>query len=601
MDPSAMKRDESKTIKPFAQKVRLLLKRVKRPIGEAVMASVFINFITAIVSFFSLQVYDKVIPTRSLDTLVVMLMGVVMLIAFEWVMKWSRSKVMDRAVLGVDHALSKDIYTRLLHVRLDALPKSVGSLAAQLKGYEAIRTFLTAATLYALVDIPAAMLFIVLIAVVGSPWVAAVPLLMGSVTLMVGWMYRQKILDQANTHLRESNMKMGLLVETLEGAETIKASGGGEQFLNKWIAITRATIKNEMDIRHTHEGLSYFLASAQQLSYVLLVSVGAFLVVQGEITMGALIACSIMGGRVLGAVMFLPNLMSQQANAMSASDGIESLYQLKVDNEGVDQPMQPSQIKGQYNIEAVEFAYPGCPNTVTVDQLTIQAGEKVGILGPIGSGKSTLLKIMAGLYAPQRGRVRVDGLEMSQIDRSAISQHLAYMQQDHRLFQGSLRENLLIGLNGVSDDALKEAMEATGLLSMVANHPRGLDLPIHEGGQGLSGGQKQLVALTRMLLSRPKVMLLDEPTASMDDAREDQCIHALKKVSEDGSTLVLVTHKPALLCLVDRLIVVAQGRIVMDGPKQDVMNRLQGKPVPKAPQIVSVTSVKLNPSEKAGT
>ena len=589
-----MNREASHNEKPFANKIKLLLKRVRRPMGEAVIASIFINFITAIVSFFSLQVYDKVIPSRSMDTLVVMLMGVVMLIGFEWVMKWARSKVMDRAVVGVDHALSRDIYTRLLNVRLDVLPKSVGSLAAQLKGYEAIRTFLTAATLYALVDIPAALLFIVLIAAVGSVWVAAVPLIMAVITLAVGWMYRRRIVEHAKTQLRESNMKMGLLVETLEGAETIKASGGGEQFLRKWTDISRATIKNEMDIRHTHEGLGYFLASAQQLSYVLLVSVGAYLVVQGEMTMGALIACSIMGGRVLSAVMFMPNLMTQQANAMSSSDGIESLYALKMDNDGVDQPMRPKRLNGHYQLDGVEFAYPGCPNTVIIDQLNIQAGEKVGVLGPIGSGKSTLLKIMAGLYAPHRGRVRVDGLEMSQIDRSTITHQIGYMQQDHRLFQGSLRENLLIGLSNVDDDTLKNAMEATGLLNMVSQHPRGLDLPIHEGGQGLSGGQKQLVALTRMLLNRPQVMLLDEPTASMDDAREDQCIRALKKASEDANTLILVTHKPALLCLVDRLLVVSQGKVVMDGDKQEVLNRLQGKPVTKAPKIVSVTPVKLN-------
>ncbi len=590
--------DRSKLTGEDSFKTRLVshLREFRGTIGEAITASLLINVLTAVVSFFSLQVYDKVIPSRNIDTLIVMFIGVIMLIGFEWLMKWARSQVMDRAVVGIDSRLSREVFERLLAVRLDQMPSSVGSLASQLRGYEQVRSFYTASTLFALVDVPAAIIFVIIIALIASPVLAFVPFFMAVVALSVGWLFRRRIQALAQSGVRESNMKTGLLVEAVEGAETIKAAQGGWRFLSKWIDLSSAAIGNDLKMRHTNDGLQYFLASIQQISYSCLVALGAWLVVQGNITMGALIASSILGGRVLAAVMMLPSLMVQHAHATAAADGIDGLYKLQTDHDPQVRPLTPGNLGGNYNVENVMFTYHrDAPPAVQVKQLQFKAGERVGILGPIGSGKSTLLKMLAGLYRPTQGRVLIDGLDMSHIAREALTRQVGYLQQDHRLFQGTLRENLLVGLPDPGDDVLKDVMSQTGLLQLVSAHPMGLDLPIFEGGKGLSGGQKQLLAFTRMVLARPNVMLLDEPTASMDDGLEARCLQVLQSPELANSTLLLVTHKMSLLPLVQRLVVVAQGRVVMDGPRDAVLAQLRNNSA-RATQALATSTT---PAESA--
>ncbi len=558
----------------FEDRLSQVLKSFRGPIAESITASLMINLLAVVVSFFSMQVYDKVIPTRSIETLVALLGGVLILIVFEWVMKWARSKVMDRAVVGLDSRLGRDIFERLLSVRLDQMPASVGSLASQLRGYEQVRNFYTASTLFALVDVPAAVIFLVVIAWIASPWVALVPLVMATLALVIGLTFRSRVRRLAAEGQREVNMKTGMLVETVEGAETIKATHGGWFFLSKWIDLCNKTILNDLKMRHTNDSLQYFMASMQQFSFVLLISLGAALVIDGMITMGGLIACSILGGRVLSAVMMVPSLMVQHAHARVAIDGVEGLYKLAPDTTAGVQPLTPSVLNGQYVLEDVQFAYGKAPPAVSVKRLTVTPGERIGILGTVGSGKSTLLRLMAGLYRPTEGRVLIDGLDVSHVARETMSRHVGYVQQDHRLFEGTLRQNLLVGLPNPGDDVIKAAMAQTGLLDLVAAHPMGLDLPIFEGGRGLSGGQKQLLVFTRLVLASPRVMLLDEPTASMDAGTEARCLNALRNPQLGGSTLVLVTHKPSMLALVSRVLVVARGQVVMDGPRDAVLAQL---------------------------
>lgn len=558
----------------FEERLAQLLKSFRGPISESIVASLMVNLLAVVASFFSMQVYDKVIPTRSTETLVVLLAGVLMLITFEWVMKWARSKVMDRAVVGLDHRLGRDVFERLLSVRLDQMPTSVGSLASQLRGYEQVRNFYTASTLFALVDVPAGVIFLLVIAWIASPWMALVPLVMGSLALAVGLMFRRRVRRLAAEGQREVNMKTGMLVETVEGAETIKATHGGWFFLSKWIDLCNKTIQNDLKMRHTNDSLQYFMASMQQFSFVLLISLGAMLVIDGVITMGGLIACSILGGRVLAAVMMVPSLMVQHAHARVAIDGVEGLYKLASETTPGVQPLTPSVLHGHYVVDGVSFAYGKAPSALSVKRLTVTAGERIGILGTVGSGKSTLLRVMAGLYQPTEGRVLIDGLDVSHVAREAMSRHVGYVQQDHRLFEGSLRQNLLVGLPNPGDDVIKAAMTQTGLLDLVAAHPLGLDLPIFEGGKGLSGGQKQLLVFTRMVLAQPKVMLLDEPTASMDVGTEARCLNALRSPQLASSTLVLVTHKPSMLAVVSRVLVMSRGQIVMDGPRDAVLAQL---------------------------
>jgi ATP-binding cassette subfamily C protein LapB len=558
----------------FEDRLGAVLKLFRGPITEAVAASLVINLLAVVVSFFSMQIYDKVIPTRSTETLIALLGGVLMLIFFEWVMKWARSKVMDRAVVGLDSRLSRDIFERLLSVRLDQMPASVGSLASQLRGYEQVRNFYTASTLFALVDVPAALIFLVLIAWIASPWVALVPLVMATIALLVGLGFRRRVRRLATEGQREVNMKTGMLVETVEGAETIKATHGGWFFLSKWIDLCNKTIQNDLKMRHTNDNLQYFMASMQQFSFVLLISLGAVLVIDGVVTMGGLIACSILGGRVLSAVMMVPNLMVQHAHARVAIDGVEALYKLESETTPGVQPLTPSVLHGQFVVNEVKFAYGKAPPAVQVKQLTVAPGERIGILGTVGSGKSTLLRVMAGIYRPTEGRVLIDGLDVSHVARESLSRHVSYVQQDHRLFEGTLRQNLLVGLPNPGDDAVKAAMAQTGLLDLVAGHPMGLDLAISEGGRGLSGGQKQLLVFTRLVLSQPRVMLLDEPTASMDGGTEARCLNALRSPQLASATLILVTHKPSVLSMVSRVLVMSKGQIVLDGPRDAVLAHL---------------------------
>jgi ATP-binding cassette subfamily C protein LapB len=305
------------------------------------------------------------------------------------------------------------------------------------------------------------------------------------------------------------------------------------------------------------------------------VVVGALVVMQGHMTMGALIASSILSGRILAPIMAIPGLLVQHAHAKAALEGLEKLYTLKTDHHGVDRPLVPSLIQGHYALSEIKFAYGDHPPALVIPKLDIQPQERIAILGPIGAGKSTLLRLLSGLYHPQEGRVLLDNLDLAHISRQVVSQYVGYLQQDHRLFQGSLRENLLIGLPDPGDDVLLSVMQRTGMNKFVASHPKGLERAIMEGGKGLSGGQKQLVAFTRLILCSPSVMLLDEPTATMDDEQERRCLNVLAQEAQAGKTMVIVTHKPNVLPLVTRIIVVASNGIVMDGPRDTVLQELQ--------------------------
>ncbi|WP_131667248.1 type I secretion system permease/ATPase [Psychrobacter pygoscelis] len=559
----------------FSDLLKTDLRNYKHIVLEAVIASFLINMLALAVSLFSMQVYDRVIPTRSEYTLIILASGVGLIILFEAFMKFARSRIMDKVVVGLDQCLSREVFQRLLKVRIDQMPGSVGTMAAQLRGYEQVRSFFTASTLFGLVDLPMTIIFITLIAFIASPLVAIVPIIAAAIAITMGLTARKRIDSIAAEGASASYYKTGLLVEAVEGVETIKAGAGSWKFLSRWLDVMDITIKNDLDMKHANDNLSYFTQMLQQISYVGIVIVGSFVVMRGDMTIGGLIASSILGGRVLAPVMSIPNLLVQYAHAKAAKRNIDSLFNLEQDNHGVNYPLSPTHIRGSYECDGLIFNYQGNDRAaVNVPKLVIRPGERIAILGPIGSGKSTLLKLLSGLYAPTQGRLLLDGLDIQQISRETLSERIGYLQQDHRLFQGTLRENLLIGMAAPDDDVLHEALIKTGLINLVSSHSSGLDLPISEGGRGLSGGQKQLVAFTRLLLTKPNVFLLDEPTASMDNRQEQRCLQVLRHELQDGQTFIVSTHKTALLDLVDRLIIMDNQRIIMDGPKQAVLNEL---------------------------
>lgn len=583
----------------FAGLIQDALRLYRKDIFEACIATVFIGILAVATSLFSMQVYDRVIPTRSEYTLWILASGVLLTIVLELFMKFSRAKLMDHIVVGMDNRLSREVFARLLQLRVDQLPASVGSLAAQVRGYEQVRGFYTATTLFTLIDLPMALLFLLVILLVGHPIVSAVPLMFGLLAFWLGMSIRRRMAMQALDGAALSNMKTGLLVEAVEGMETIKAGSGHWKFLSRWIGVTQETIRNDLRMRSLNDSVGYMAGSIQQVSYAGLVVAGAWVVMHGQMTMGALIACSILGGRVLTPVLQLPGLLVQHAHAKAALEGLERLYQLKVDNEEADQVLVPERLQGHFDVQELKFSYGDGPPALVVPKLRIKPGERIAVLGPIGAGKSTLLRVLSGLYKPQEGRVLVDGLDLSKVHRQVVTQHIGYLQQEHRLFQGTLRENLLVGLPDPGDEAIMAAMRRTGMHRFVATHPKGLDRMIAEGGKGLSGGQKQLVAFTRLILTQPDVMLLDEPTATMDEEQERACLRVLGEEGDAGKTMVIVTHKPSILPLATRVIVVVGNAITMDGPRDSVLAELHRRAQQVADQARGAVSAERPPNKQS--
>ncbi len=563
--------------------------------AEIIVASLFISILALVTSLFSMQVYDRVIPTRGEYTLIVLSVGVLLAIGIEMVMKMARSRVMDRVTVQVDQQLSRQIFQRLMDLRVDQMPPSVGSLASQLRGYEQVRAFYASSTLYTLVDAPVALLFIIVVAVIGTPLVASVPLTFAALALLIGVAGRRAFEQLAGQAAALTNLKTGLLVEAVEGIETIKGGSGGWKLLSRWVAVNGKTIQNDLQMRHNSDNITYWSAAVQQLSYAGVVVAGSWGVMQGHMTMGALIACSILSGRILSPIMALPSMLVQHAHSQAALKGLEALYKLQSEHHGISRPLTPGKLNGHFQLNHVTFAYGDNPPALRIDDLVLKPGERVGIIGPIGAGKSTLLRLLSGLYRCTEGSVLIDGLDISHISREVLSRQIGYLQQDHRLFLGTLRENLLIGLPDPGDDVLQDAMTRTGMIRLVSAHPKGLDRPISEGGKGLSGGQRQLVAFTRLLLSNPSILLLDEPTATMDEEQERRCVSVLKHEAALGKSMVIVTHKNSMLPLVERLLVVAGNRVVLDGPRDAVLQHLkQAGPAAIQPQPIPSHEVKVS-------
>ena len=566
---------------PVYQLVRDEIFSHRKVLGEAVLGGLMINLVALATSFYSLQVYDRVIPTAASQTLLVLTLGVLFAILFELVAKRVRSHLYERLIDQVDQRLARTIYLRFLAIRLDQLPQSIGGLAAQLRGYETVRGFFTSVTTNYLVDTPFALVFLAVIWIIGGA-LALIPLIFFIVCTAIGLYYRKQVDTLARQSNAASNQKTGLLVETIEGAESIKSGQGGWRMLSRWLKTTDDARQSDLQMRNVSEQSQHMAAALQQVSYTLLVASGALLVSRGELTLGALIACSILSGRVLAPVSMIPGQLVQWAHAKAALQGLDRLWALQDDHHGQEQPVVLERIRGEFRFDSVATYY-GAKKALSVPNLIIRPGEKVGVLGPIGAGKTTLLRLLSGMYKPREGRILLDDVDIAHLSKPVLSEYMAYVQQDGRLFAGTLRENLILGQLDPGDEVILHAARQTGLLQAVINsHPKGLQQEIFEGGTGLSGGQRQLVNLTRAFLRQPKIWLLDEPTASMDRGLELQVTQALKTAIGPTDTLILVTHKGEMLELVDRVIVIANHQVMLDGPKAQVMQKLQTPP--PAPQ-----------------
>lgn len=574
--------------KPFVASDTTLYRLIRQAVlarrgilRDLVIGGLLINAMAMAVSFYSMQVYDRVIPNNATQTLLVLTLGVLIALLFEWITRHVRTRLFHQLIDQVDQDLARTLYRRFLAIRLDQLPQHVGSLASQMRGYETVRGFFTSIIINLFIDFPFALVFTVVIALIADRLVIIVGIFF-VLSLLLGILYRGKIEGIAKHAFMANNLKTGLLVETIEGAETIKSGQGGWRMLTRWMANTDDARANELAMRQISESLLHLTTAFQQVTYILMIAFGATRVSQGDLTMGGLLACSILAGRVLSPVAMIPHQLTQWAHAKAALQGMDHLWNLQDDHHGQPHPIQLDRIGGQYQFESVVAEYRG-RKALVVPELRIAPGDKIGVLGPVGAGKTTLLRLLSGMYKPQEGRILLDDIDLAHIAKPALSERMGYLQQEGRLFSGTLRENLILGLIDPGDDRILEAARQTGLLdAVIRQHPKGLQQEIHEGGTGLSGGQRQLVNLTRVVLRKPAIWLLDEPTASVDRNLEMRILQTLHGMIRPEDTLVLVTHKPEMLALVERLIVIANHQIILDGPKEWVLRRLQSSGAEKA-------------------
>lgn len=567
---------------------RRAIKRRKSVLLAAALATIVANILTLATSLYSMQLFDRVIPLGSFSTLWVLTVGVLIALAIDWALRSTRALLIEREAGNIDAEVSEYFFARAQSVRLDERPPGVGTMAAQLRGLEQVRSLMSSASIFVMADLPFALFFVVVVFWLGGV-VALVPIIALPLALSIAFLIGRSMRIATERAQVSAMRKNGMLVESLDAVETIKATRGGWFMLARWNRLVHEIHHHEDPIKRTSAITTTVFSTLQQIAYVCLMAVGAVEVSQGRLTAGGLLACSIIGGRINGPLLaMLPNLIVQWGYARSSLKSLDAIIALPVDTSTEKGALRPATLVGPLLLENVHFAYPGAREGLDIERLEIRAGERVAIIGGIGSGKSTLLRLMAGLYPPQQGLVRLAGLDVAQIADDIVRDHVGYLPQDYRLVHGSLRENLTMGLPNVSDTELLDVAKVTGLAAMIAAHPKGLDISISEGGRGLSGGQRGLVGMTRLVLSKPRLWLLDEPTANFDQATEGMAMSAVARQLGPRDTLVLVTHRMHLLAGVERVIVLAQGKIVMDGPADEVITRL--KPKRPAPQVIKTSA-----------
>lgn len=549
------------------------IKKRRRIFFEAVLGTFMVSVFGLMSALYTMQVYDRVVPTNGFSTLWVLTIGVLLAITFEFLMKLVRAQMVDRASKVIDIELSSIFFGKALDIRAESRPKTVGTFASQIRHFESVRNFMTSTTLFILADAPFALVFIFVIFLLAGP-VAIVPLAMLPVGLLIGFAMKGPVERFTAEHMEESNKKNGLLIEAIDGIESIKAASAEWKIKDRWHDLTLKISNSELKTKMLTTISTSSAQSIQQLSYVGIIAAGAYAISTGDLTMGGLIACSIISGRALTPLAQIPNLIVQWKHAKIALDVLDGIMAMPSEQNS-ERHIVPDACSGHIKAEELIFAYEENAPSLEISKLEFNPGDRVAILGAVGSGKSTLLKVLAGLYKPQSGRVFLDGVDAQLIAVEFLREQIGYLPQEVRLFNGSLRENLVLGLPVLSDTQVLEAAGKTGLDRAIQGHSKGLDIPISEGGKGLSGGQRQLVGLTRLILARPQLMVLDEPTASMDSQLELKVMEHLFKEANKDAVVILATHKLGVLQHANRIIVMDGGRVAIDGPTEKVLEKLK--------------------------
>ncbi len=548
---------------------------------DIMVAAFVVNMFALAMPLFTMNVYDRVLPNRATETLWVMAIGIALLVIGDLVLRTMRAYFLDWASTRIDVKLTRRIMEHVLGIRLEQRPNSVGSFANNLRSFETVRDFITSATITTFIDIPFGLIFVGVIAWIAWPMV--IPVLLGAVVILIySFSVQTKMHDLSETMYRASAIRNATLIESLVGLETVKALGIEGQMQRKWEHSSHFLTEVSSKLRLLTTSINNGATSIQQLITVAIVVLGVYLVINGELTMGGLIACSMLASRALVPVAQTAGLLTQYHNAATSLTSLDEIMNRPVERPFDSAFLSRPAFRGDIEFREVSFRYPGAEeDALTKVSFKIKAGEHVAILGRMGSGKTTIHKLILGLYQPTAGAILIDGIDARQIDPAELRRCVGYVQQDTQLFYGSMRDNLTISAPHVDDAAVLAAAHVGGIDEFVNAHPKGFDMLIGERGETLSGGQKQGVGIARAFISRSAILLLDEPTSAMDHSGEEAIKRRLLEATAN-KTLVLISHRSSLYDLVNRIIVIDSGRIVADGPKDQVTDALRNGKIGKA-------------------
>jgi len=553
--------------------------RRNRPIYMKVaLAAVMINIFGLMTSLFTMTVYDRVVPNNATSSLVALSIGLVVIVIFDFVLKLLRAYFVDIAGASIDRDIGESVFARLLGLRLDLKKGSTGSLTGLMRELEALRDFFASATLTAIVDLPFILITLAVVALIGG-WVVLVPALAIPVVVGVG-LLTQPAMDRLSAKsMGEGLQKQSVLVETVGGLETVKATGAGPLLARRWAKAVDQHSASSLRQRLVASIGITTATSAGTISYAGVVVVGVGLIATQDLTMGGLIACSILAGRAVAPLAQISQLLSRLTSTRTAYRQLNDLMNLPPEGP-VGEGIKLSALKGRVEFRNVSFRYPGAPEkTLESISFTVEPGEHVALLGRVGSGKSTIARLVMGLYPPEEGLVMVDGTDIRQLTPADLRRNMGVALQESVLLSGTVRDNIGLARAAVDDEEMVRAAELSGTHAFMGQIANGYDLRLADRGEGLSGGQRQSIAIARALAGSPPLLVFDEPSSAMDSQTETALIQRLQEELK-GRTLILITHRPPLLALVSRILLIDKGRVVADGPRDEVLKQLT-RPAPQ--------------------